>query len=72
MALLPWSVIRLVWLNFCLPFPWACSQDFVAFSMSQTKKVFNASPTICSSFQNREEPLAHFEKRFCLFLALQR
>ena len=61
LALLPLSLPRLVWLNFCLPF-----------SLSRTKEVFYASPRICSSFQNREEPLAHFEKRFCLFPALQK
>ena len=33
---------------------------------------FYASPRICSSFRNREEPMAHFQKRFCLFLALQK
>ena len=32
---------------------------------------FYASPRICSSFRNRKEPMAHFQKRFCLFLALQ-
>ena len=31
---------------------------------------FYASPRICSSFRNMEEPMAHFQKRFCLFLAL--
>ena len=61
LALLPLSLPRLVWLNFCL-----------LFSSSRTKEVFYASPRICSSFQNREEPLAHFEKRFCLFPALQK
>ena len=33
---------------------------------------FYPSPRICSSFQNREEPQAYFEKRFFLFLALQK
>ena len=32
---------------------------------------FYASLRICSSFRNREEPMAHYQKRFCLFLALQ-
>ena len=64
--------LRLVRLNFCLPFSGPCSEDFLAFSLSRAKEVFYASPTICSSFQNREEPLAHFEKRFCLFLVLQK
>ena len=66
LALLPLSLLCLVQLNFCLPFSGPCSQDFLAFSLSQAKEVFYASPRICSSFQYREEPLAHFEKRFCL------
>ena len=33
---------------------------------------FYASLRICSSFRNREEPLTHFQKRFFLFLALQK
>ena len=43
------------------------SQDFLAFSLSRAraKEVFYVSPRICNSFQNREEPLTHFEKRFC-------
>ena len=36
------------------------------------RSFFYASPRICSSFQNREEPMAYFEKRFCSFLALQK
>ena len=72
MALLPLSLLRLVRLNFCLPFSGPCSEDFLALSLSRAKEVFYASPTICSSFRNREEPLAHFEKRFCLFLVLQK
>ena len=31
-----------------------------------------ASSRICSSVQNKEEPPAQFEKRFRLFLALQK
>ena len=41
------------------------SHDFLAFSLSRAKEVFYVSPRIYNSFQNREEPLAHFEKRFC-------
>ena len=63
---------RLVWLNFCLPFSRPCSQDFLALSFSRAKEVFYASPRIFSSFQNREEPLAHFEDRFCLFWLFKR
>ena len=36
--------------------------------MSQAKEVFYASPMIFSSYQNREEPLAHFEKNFVCHL----
>ena len=57
------SLLRLVWLNFGLPFYGPRSQDFLAFSFSREKEVFfNASLRICCSFQNREEPLAHFDK----------
>ena len=42
------------------------------FLLSQAKEVLYASPRTCSSFQIREEPLTHFKKRFCLFLALQK
>ena len=51
---------------------WAVYTGFQAFLLSQAKEVLYASPRTCSSFQIREEPLAHFEKRFCLFLALQK
>ena len=65
--LIPVSLLfRLVWLNFCLPFSGPYSQDFLAFSLSRAKEVFHASPRICSSVQNKEEPSAHFENRFCL------
>ena len=41
---------------------------FFAFSLSQAKEVFYASPRTCSSAQSKEEPPAHFEKRVCLFV----
>ena len=68
----PLSLLRFVWLNFGLPFSGPCSQDFLVFSLSRAKEVFYASPRICSSVQNKEEPPAHFKKRFCLFLTLQK
>ena len=34
------QLLRLVWLNFCLPFSGPCSQDFLAFSLSRAKEVF--------------------------------
>ena len=40
LALLPLSLLRLVWLNFCLPFSGPCSQDFLAFSLSRAEEVF--------------------------------
>ena len=66
------STLRFVWLNFCLPFSGPSSQDLLASSLSRAKEVFYASPRICSSVQNKEEPPAHFKKRFCLFLTLQK
>ena len=48
------QLLRLVWLNFCLPFSGPCSQDFLAFSLSRAKEVFYASSRICSLFQNGE------------------
>ena len=71
LAFPPLSLLRLVWLNFFLPFSGPCWQDFLAFS-SRAKEVFYASTRICSSVQNKEEAPAHFEKHFCLFLALQK
>ena len=65
-------LLHLVWLNFCLPYSGLYLQDFLAFLLSQAKEVFYASPRICSSVQNKKEPPAHFEKHFCLFLALQK
>ena len=43
LARLPLSLLRLVWLNFCLPFSAPCSQGFFAFSLSRAKEVFHAS-----------------------------
>ena len=51
---------------------WPCSQDFLVFSLSRPKKVFYVSSRICSSLQNKEDPPAHYKKRFCLFLTLQK
>ena len=45
---------------------WPCSQDFLVFSLSRAKEVFYASPRICSSVQNKEEPPVHFKKSFFL------
>ena len=73
LALHPLSLLRFVWLNFGLPFSGPCSQDFLVFLfMLRAKEVFYASRRICSSVQNKQEPPAHFKKRFCLFLTLQK
>ena len=64
------SLLRFVWLNFGLPLSGPYSQEFLVFSLSRAKEVFYASSRICSSVQNKEEPPAHFKKRFCLFLTL--
>ena len=59
----PLSLLRLVWLKFCLPFSGPCWQDFLAFSMSWAKEVFfYASPRICGSLPNKEDAPAYFEK----------
>ena len=51
---------------------WAVFTGFSRFLVVVCERsFFYASPRICSSFQNREEPMAYFEKRFCSFLALQ-
>ena len=65
----PWHYFRC---RFFVLFGWTFACHFLASSLSQVKEVFYASQRIFSSFQNREEPLAHFEKRFCSFLALQK
>ena len=52
---------------------WAVFTGFSRFLVVVCERsFFYASPRICSSFQNREEPMAYFEKRFCSFLALQK
>ena len=38
------------------------SQDFLVFLLLREKEVFYASPRICSSVQNKEEPPGHFKK----------
>ena len=70
-ALPPLSLLRFVWLNFGSPFSGPRSQDFLVFWLSRVKEVLCPS-RICSSVQNKEEPPAHFNKRFCLFLTLQK
>ena len=72
LALPALSLLRFVWLNFGLPFSGSCSQDFLVFSLPRGKEVFYASPRICSSVQNKDEPPAHFKKRSCSFLTLQK
>ena len=62
LALPPLSLLRFFWLNFVLPFSGPCSQDFLVFLLSRAKEVFYASPRICSSVQNKEEPPGHFKK----------
>ena len=52
--------------DFGLPFSGPCSPDFLVFSLSEAKEVFYASPRICSSVQNKEEPPAHFKKMLLL------
>ena len=52
---------------------WAVFTGFSRFLVVVCERsFFYASPRICSSFQNREEPMAYFEKRFCSFLTLQK
>ena len=52
---------------------WAVSTGFSCFLVVASERgFFYASPRICSSVQNKEEPPAHFKKRFCLFLTLQK
>ena len=73
----PWYFFRC---RFFFLFGWTFAWHFLGcvhriFSLSRCcvrKKFFYASPRICSWFQNREEPMAYFEKRFCSFLALQK
>ena len=68
LALLPLSLLRFVRLNF-----WAVFTELSRFLVVAGERgFFYPSPRICSSFQNREEPQAYFEKRFFLLLALQK
>ena len=45
---------------------------FLFSSCRKRKRFFCASSRIRSSVQYNDEPLAHFKKRFCLFLTLQK
>ena len=58
----PVSLLRFVCLNFVLSFSGPCSQECLVFSLSRAKEVSYASPRICSSVQNKEEPPAHYKK----------
>ena len=62
----PLSLLRFVCLNFVLSFSGPCSQECLVFSLSRAKEVSYASPRICSSVQNKEEPPAHFTQGCCL------
>ena len=57
-----------LWLAFSGP----RSQDFLVFSLSRTKEGFYASPRICSSVQNKEEPPAHYKNAFVSFELFKR
>ena len=48
--------------DLCLAIFWAVFIGFVVFSLSPAKEAFYASPRICSSVQNKEEPPAPFKK----------
>ena len=70
----PWRFFRC---QFFVFFGWTFAYHFLGrvhriFSLSRCRKRRRLfmPPRICSSFQNREEVLAHFEKRFCLFFDL--
>ena len=55
--------------------PFACFLHLFCFQtcfLVASERSFFASPIIYSSVQNKEESPAHFEKRGCLFLALQK
>ena len=57
----------------CLAIFWAVFTGFSCFLVVASERgFFYASSRVCSSVQNKEEPPAHFEKRFCLFLTLQK
>ena len=74
---LPWHLFLC---RFFVFFGWTLACHFLdrvqkIFSLSrwrERKRFFTPLQEFCSSFQNREEPLTHFEKRFCLLLALQK
>ena len=52
-ALLPLSLLSLVWLNFSLPFSWPCSQDFLAFMPLQEFVVyFETGKNLWLTFKN--------------------
>ena len=51
---------------------WAVFTGVSCFFVVASERGFYASTRICSSVQNKEEPPAHFKKRSCLFLSLQR
>ena len=51
---------------------WAVFTGLSYLLVLASERGFYASSRICSSVQNNEEPPAHFEKRFCFFLALQK
>ena len=55
----PSCLVELLLAIFCAVFT-----GFFAFSLSPAKEVFYASPRTSSSAQSKEEPPAHFEKRF--------
>ena len=72
----PWHFFRC---RFLVLFGWTFACHFLGrvhriFSLSRPceRKRLYASPRIWILFQNKEEPLARFEKRFRLFLALQK
>ena len=65
--------------RFSVLFGWTLDCHFLGrvhriflFSGCREWKRFYVSSRICSSVQNKEEPPAHFKKRFCLFLTLQK
>ena len=50
---------------------WAVFTRFSCFLVVASERgFFYASPRICSLVQNKEEPPAHYKKRFGLFLTL--
>ena len=56
-----------------LAISWAVFTGFSCFLVVTSKEVFLClSKNICSPVQNKEKPSAHYEKCFCLFLALRK